>query len=117
MNSYGEMRIAELLDELGINYEREYTFPDLKASSGKLLRFDFCVFDDEGKIDTLIEYDGSQHYSPDGRSGAKGLVRQQYNDNQKNLYCRQKGYRLIRIPYWQYNNLNKENLLSALGIR
>lgn len=116
MSSYGEMKIAEILDELGLHYEREYTFPDLVASSGRNLRFDFAIFDDEGNIETLLEYDGEQHYMVDGRKGNKGLIQQRYNDNQKNQYCQAHGYRLIRIPYWQYTNINKENLLAALGI-
>jgi len=34
----------------------EYTFPDLTSPNGKPLRFDFVVFDDDGKIDFIIEF-------------------------------------------------------------
>jgi len=37
-------------------FVEEYTFSDLIASSGKPLRFDFAVFDDEGNLDFLIEF-------------------------------------------------------------
>ena len=40
----------------------EYIFPDLRSPNGRPLRFDFVVFDDDGKIDFIIEYQGKQHY-------------------------------------------------------
>lgn len=115
--SYGELKIADVLDDLGLPYEREYIFNDLVASSGKPLRFDFAVFEDDGSIMALIEYNGEQHYVADGRQGRTGFARQQYNDEQKVNYCKSKGYKLIVIPYWQYANITKENLFAALGMK
>ena len=40
----------------------EYSFKDLVSLTGRPLRFDFAVFDDEGEIDFLIEFQGKQHY-------------------------------------------------------
>ena len=60
--SRGEIKIREILEEAGLNFKMEYIFPDLKTSNGRPLRFDFVVFDDDGKIDFLIEYQGIQHY-------------------------------------------------------
>ncbi len=54
--SRGEIRIEEILIEAGFNFKEEYSFPDLKADSGRPLRFDFVVFDDDGNIDFIIEY-------------------------------------------------------------
>ena len=61
-SSRGEIKICDSLDAAGLVYKEEYTFPDLVSSSGRPLRFDFCVFDDNGDIDFLIEYQGIQHY-------------------------------------------------------
>lgn len=61
-SSRGEIKICDILDAAGLVYKEEYTFPDLVSSSGRPLRFDFCVFDDNGDIDFLIEYQGIQHY-------------------------------------------------------
>ena len=56
--SRGEIKIREILEDAGLNFKMEYIFPGLKTSSGRPLRFDFVVFDDDGKIDFLIEYQG-----------------------------------------------------------
>ena len=53
--SRGEIKIEEILQNAELNFKEEYIFPDLKSSSGRPLRFDFVVFDDDGKIDCLIE--------------------------------------------------------------
>ena len=56
--SRGEIKIQEILEESGLNYKEEYSFPGLTSSNGRLLRFDFVVFDDDGNIDFIIEYQG-----------------------------------------------------------
>ena len=60
--SRGEIKIEEILTAAGLRFQEEYSFPDLVSSSGRPLRFDFAVFDDEGELDFLIEYQGIQHY-------------------------------------------------------
>jgi len=55
-SSRGEIMIEEILQESGLNFEEEYVFPELRSNNGRPLRFDFAVFDDDGKIDFLIEY-------------------------------------------------------------
>ena len=98
--SRGEIKIREILEEAGLDFKMEYIFPDLKTSNGRPLRFDFVVFDDDGKIDFLIEYQGKQHYEPSNKFGGKrGFFQQQYNDNQKRRFCALHYLRLIEIPY------------------
>lgn len=60
-SSRGEIKICDILDAAGLPYKEEYSFPDLVAESGRPLRFDFAVFDDNGDLDFLIEYQGIQH--------------------------------------------------------
>ena len=69
--SRGEIKVREILEEAGLDFKMEYIFPDLKTSNGRPLRFDFVVFDDDGKIDFLIEYQGKQHYEPSNKFGGK----------------------------------------------
>jgi hypothetical protein len=57
-SSRGEIKIEEILDEAGLNFEEEYIFPELRSDNGRPLRFDFVIFDDDGKIDFIIEYQG-----------------------------------------------------------
>ena len=99
-SSRGEIKIEEILDQAGLVYQEEYSFPDLVSSSGRPLRFDFAVFTDEGDLDFLIEYQGIQHYEAKSKfGGAKGLFRQKYNDTQKRNYCKVHNINLVIIPY------------------
>ena len=76
--SFGERKIHEILEEAGLDYKMEYIFPDLRSSSGRPLRFDFVIFDDDGNIDFIIEYQGKQHYEPSAKFGGKrGFYQQQ----------------------------------------
>lgn len=111
-----ECRIHDILDEADVEYVEEWTFPDLKSSSGKLLRFDFCVFTDNHEIDYLIEAQGIQHYRAVKHfGGARGLRRQQYNDDLKRRYCMQNNLRLIHIPYWDEDTINYEYIMRQVG--
>ena len=69
--SRGEIRIEEILKASGLPFKEEYIFPELRSSNGKPLRFDFAVFDDDGNIDFLIEFQGRQHYEPSSKYGGK----------------------------------------------
>ena len=98
--SRGEIKIEEILKNAGLVFEEEYSFPDLVSTSGRPLRFDFAVFDDEHNLDFLIEYQGIQHYQPKSKFGGYiGLRKQQYNDMQKREYCQKHGIILIELPY------------------
>lgn len=115
-SSSGEVKIFNILTDAGLPFEEEYEFPDLKSSSGRSLRFDFCVFDDDGDIDFLLEFNGIQHYQPIPRfGGAKGLHRQQYNDTLKKRYCLKNGLRLVTIPYLDENKLSYDYIMRAAG--
>lgn len=114
--SRGEIKIEEVLKFAGVSFGEEYSFPDLVSSSGRPLRFDFVVYDDEGEIDFLIEYQGEQHYEAKSKfGGAVGLYRQQYNDMQKREYCKKHGYTLVLIPYWDEPRINYDYIMRAAG--
>lgn len=114
--SRGEIKIEEILKNAGMKFVEEYTFPDLVSTSGRPLRFDFAVFDDNGTLDFLIEYQGVQHYEGKSKFGGKsGLRKQQYNDNLKREYCRRMGYTLVEVPYWDEGIVNYDYLLIKAG--
>lgn len=115
-SSRGEIKICDILDTAGLEYKEEYSFSDLVSSSGRPLRFDFAVFDDDGEIDFLIEYQGIQHYEPKSKfGGAKGLYRQKYNDRMKREYCLRKNITLVTIPYWDYTIMDYDYIMTAAG--
>lgn len=114
MASKGELKIAEILEAYGLNFQAEYAYPDLVASSGRPLRFDFAVFDDDGNVDFLIEYQGEQHYESQTHfGGKKNLARQKYNDAQKRTYCMRKGIPLIAVPYWMYAQVDYDMIIKC----
>ena len=57
-NDYSQAYVGKLLQKSNIEYATQYTFPDLLGENGGRLRFDFAIFDDDGNIDFLIEYQG-----------------------------------------------------------
>ena len=114
--SRGEIKICDILDEAGLKYIEEYIFSDLVSSSGRPLRFDFAVFDDNDDIDFLIEYQGIQHYEPKSKfGGITGLRKQQYNDMLKREYCKKHNITLIAIPYWDEARVNYDYIMKAAG--
>lgn len=111
--SRGEIKIEEILEMSGLVYEEEYSFPDLISSSGRPLRFDFAVFDDDGNLDFLIEYQGIQHYQAKSKFGGySGLRKQQYNDMQKREYCKKHNIILIEIPYTVEGRINYDYIMN-----
>jgi hypothetical protein len=114
--SRGEITIEEILTEAGLDFQEEYSFPDLLSNTGRPLRFDFVVFDDEGDIDFLIEYQGIQHYKPKEKfGGMQGLRKQQFNDMKKREYCRKHNLKLIAIPYTDEFLLSYDYIMKKAG--
>lgn len=108
--SKGEQRIAEFLDSLDIQYERQKKFSSCKNK--KELPFDFYI----SKYNIAIEYDGKQHFEPvDWGFHDEELMIANFDDLQKrdgikNKYCEDNGIKLIRIPYTEFDNI--EMILS-----
>lgn len=114
--SRGEIKIEEVLTMSGLSFEQEYIFSDLVSFSGHPLRFDFAVFDDEGEIDFLIEYQGIQHYEPKSKfGGVSGLRQQQINDMKKREYCKKHNINLVLIPYWDEERINFDYIMKMAG--
>lgn len=95
------------LRENDITYESQYKFPDCRDINP--LPFDFYLPD----YNTLIEADGEGHYIPIRRTSSMTIddaIAQlkviQNHDLIKTTYCNSNHIPLIRIPYWERNNLN-----------
>lgn len=114
--SRGEIKIEEILQESGLNFKEEYIFSDLVSSSGRPLRFDFAILDDNNELDFLIEFQGIQHYEPKSKfGGISGLRKQQYNDMKKREYCVKHNIPLVIIPYWDEGRLDYDYIMTAAG--
>ena len=95
-SSIGEKIISRYLELNNIPYNKEYKIP------GHQYRYDFHI----PSLNILIEYDGIIHYKehpkyPDGwLSYIKRL------DNDKNILAAKKGYKLLRVNYKEFTNIN-----------
>ena len=114
--SRGEIKIEEILRDAGLNFTMEQQFEGLNSPNGKPLKFDFAIFDDDGNVDFLIEFQGKQHYEPSAKYGGKrGLYQQQYNDNKKRRFCALHGIKLIEIPYTEENLVDYDYIMNKAG--
>lgn len=64
IKSIGEEIIATILTENNIRFKKEYSFNDLIYKHK--LRFDFAIFNDDGTLSHLVEFDGIQHFKQTG---------------------------------------------------
>jgi len=116
--SRGELIIEKILYDLDINYVRQKKFEDctnkLTGGSCRKLPFDFYLTNKK----ICIEYDGVQHYKPVKIFGGdKSFLRVKKNDKLKNIYCEQKGIKLIRIPYTMNDKNIKLYIIEKLGVK
>lgn len=95
----GEERVLKYLLENGYDTKFQKTYEDCKRK--EYLPFDFYI----EKLNLLIEYDGIFHYEP--IYGEDVLKRQQENDEIKNQYAKNNNINLLRIPYWDFENIEK----------
>lgn len=111
----GENKIREILELNNISYIEQYRFSDCRNK--KPLSFDFYLDD----LNICIEYDGEQHYKPIDFGGSysddslnKRFATQKENDKIKTQYCNINSIKLIRIPYWEFENI--ECILKEFGV-
>ena len=100
--SKGEKRIMTFLNENNINYiyNKPY-FEDLLSPLGNPLKPDFILPSKR----VWIEYDGEFHYEKYYETQNFEVL--QIHDKIKNKYAYENNWRLIRIPYWEFDNIEK----------
>lgn len=92
--SHGERMISLILDELGIEYVREFTIPNSETR----FRYDFYL----PKYRVLIEYHGEQHYFPVAIfGGEQGYTKNVIRDRLKVSLARSFEYPLQIFNYKQ----------------
>lgn len=106
--SLGEKRIECYLQNNQIKFVPQQCFSDCRDQ--RPLPFDFYLPD----YNTLIEFDGRQHFE-DTHYFTYPIDMVRKHDEIKNNYCQANGINLIRIPYWDINQieqiLNKELII------
>jgi hypothetical protein len=105
IRSKGEFQIEQLLKEHNINFQREYSFENLKDKLS--LRFDFAIFNDKNELLGLIEYQGEQHYCKSNGFYSEDLIK---HDKMKIDFCNKNNIKLKHIIYKKNYNLTWEDL-------
>lgn len=109
--SKGVVLIGKILQNMGMPFEKEYTFEDCRHI--KKLRFDFMVMDKDKPV-IAIEYDGRQHFEPiDYYGGERFFSLTVMRDEIKNEYCKNNNIKIVRIPY-TYSEKQIEELIVRL---
>lgn len=106
--SIGAKNIRDILSQENISFITEYPIYGLEGEDDKHpYRFDFALTDSQNNILKFIEYDGIQHFMNtwgvwETRSS---LENQQKRDKAKNEYALSHNIPLVRIPYWERDNI------------
>lgn len=110
--SRGEGEILKVLNKYEIKHQTQKTFDGCYGNKSLLL-FDFYI----PEINTAIEFDGEQHFRPvEYFGGEKKFKQTKKYDEIKSRYCEKNGIKLVRIPYWDVDNI-ESIICKALDIR
>lgn len=102
--SVGELKIHEMLEDNDIDFEYQKTFEGLYGVGEGLLSYDFYI----PSTNTLIEFQGVQHYMPvDYFGGEEKFAVQQEHDKRKRLYAIHNDIKLVQIKYNDIENIDK----------
>lgn len=109
IKSIGEFFINQILSENKIKYINQYTIP---SKNKGYYRFDFALLDNNNNPIRFIEFDGEQHYE-NKCTPYYGIYEEIHQrDLEKNNYCKNNNIPLVRIPYWERDNITLEMLLG-----
>ena len=101
--SYYNMYIDKLLTNNKIEHKSEYSV----HINNVIYRFDFYL----PKYNLFIEYDGEQHYKPvmyfnqTDEEAVQCFEETKKRDKIKDCYCVENNINLLRIPYWEKENI------------
>lgn len=111
--SHGEKLIAKILDNNGIFYIRQHKYVDCRGKY-KALPFDFYI----PSINTLIEYDGQQHFYTTGQhwDNNESFKRRVDYDNIKTEYCKTNNIPLVRVSYTMTTDEIRNLIVSLVSI-
>lgn len=103
--SIGELNIQKILLENNIEFYKEFIFNDLPKR-----RFDFYL----PQQNRLIEFDGRQHFefTKNWHNSEIEFELSQRRDQEKNNYALSHNIPLVRIPYWERDNITLDLILG-----
>lgn len=99
--SFGEQEIENILKDNNIKFVTQFIFDDLPNR-----KFDFYL----PELKYLIEFDGEQHFM--NISNWDKIEIQQQRDKEKNEYALSHNIPLVRIPYWERDNITLDMIMG-----
>jgi very-short-patch-repair endonuclease len=105
-SSRGEDKIKKILEDNNITFYRNHQFENCKRN--RKLKFDFYI----PYLNLCIEYDGEHHFKENKYFGEGNLEYIRENDEIKNIFCNSNNIKLIRIPYYEFKNI--DNIIEKL---
>ena len=102
--SVGERNVRRYLQSKGIKFEQEYRIEDKKYFD-TFARVDFYLPD----LNTMIEFQGEQHYKIANKAithGSRKWQSQKKRDNHLRRYAADRNVRLIEVPYTYRSNVD-----------
>ena len=87
------------MDKYNCKYNYNYRFKDCRDK--RPLPFDFYL----SELNIVIEFDGEHHYKP--IRGMKHFISTKLHDAMKTQYCKWNNIDLLRIPYWDRDNIEQ----------
>ena len=105
-SSFGQETIKKILEQNQIPFKNEYVIKKLNNK-----RFDFAILNSTNQVIRLIEFDGEQHFK-EVPIFTNSLAENQKVDKLKNEWAKQHNIPLVRIPYWERNNITLEMIMG-----
>ena len=105
--SVGERNVIQYLNKMGYKYVQQKSFEDCRD----ILPLKYDVYDIDNNV--LIEFQGEQHYYPvdfdtnDPQKAETAFEALKRRDQIKEDYCSANNIPLIKIPYWERNNVEQ----------
>lgn len=99
--SHGEQAIAAHLRQMGIEYQPQKRFDDLRGPGGGMLSYDFYI----PSANTLIEYQGEYHDGSGLYQTADSFEYQRTRDALKRNYAKEHDYALLEIWYRDFKHI------------
>lgn len=113
--SKGEDEISNILKENNIIFDHDKILPHFLQETKRRCRFDFIIYNENGTINRLVEFDGTQHtYGMWGGnwSNTETLEVIKERDELKNTFCLNNNYILVRIPYYKIEHITLEDIMG-----
>lgn len=110
--SVGENLVTDWLMQNAVPFTPQYSTYECRDK--RALRFDFAIFDEEGRVQQLVEYNGAHHYRPTRFSSKstnaeceEAFERTKHHDEIKERFCAENGIPLLRISHRKLSNLTQ----------